>query len=51
MFPSAKYAYQTVGCHFIVEMFVFVYDIKYFLTIMLIRFKQIVATNNFKNNC
>lgn len=50
MFPSAKYAYQTVGCHFIVEMFVFVYDIKYLLTIMLIRFKQIVATNNFKNN-
>lgn len=51
MFPSAKYAYQTVGCHFIVEMFVFVYDIKYLLMIMLIRFKQIVATNNFKNNC
>lgn len=48
MFPSAKYAYQTVGCHFIVEMFVFVYDIKYLLMIMLIRFKQIVATNNFK---
>lgn len=51
MFPSAKYAYQTVGCHFIVKMFVFVYDIKYLLMIMLIRFKQIVATNNFKNNC
>lgn len=51
MFPSAKYAYQTVGYHFIVEMFVFVYDIKYLLMIMLIRLKQIVATNNFKNNC
>lgn len=50
MVPSAKYAYQTVGCHFIVEMFVFVYEIKYLLMIMLIRFKQIVATNNFKNN-
>lgn len=51
MFPSEKYAYQTVGYHFIVEMFVFVYDIKYLLMIILIRFKQIVATNSFKNNC